>query len=191
MAFSLPSFSCAADAATAKVAKSGDSSELANFKQSLDDGRRLFQDDAGVDAGEAKLGALSPAAQDSGRWHFDLAINLMRVAFANGDANKPKAATRAARRAVAHLDLAETQFKDDPKQLSTIYELRGVISERLLDNTTVAQKYYQIAAKFDPENQSAAEQARRCDSTVQSGDTPATVSTTPATTTPTTTTPSN
>ncbi|MBW8780718.1 MAG: hypothetical protein JF599_02355 [Verrucomicrobia bacterium] len=122
-------------------------------QNSLAEGRRLFEESSD-DAGESTLQSLNRHAMGSGPGQMEIAMNLLRVAFACKESNDEKTAHRVAMRALAHLDVAERKLGSNERALASIYQIRGVISERLLGTTAEAVKNYQAALKHQPENKS-------------------------------------
>lgn len=132
----------------------------AQFQQTLNDGTTFFKGGAADDQAEARLQELSTATPNSAQWHMECAMNLLRVAFACKESNDSATAQRVAERVLIQLEKAEKLFAGDAASLSSVYEVRGVVRERLLGNTNQALECYREAVKQKPDNTSAKRRAQ-------------------------------
>ena len=124
------------------------------FQQVLNEGQSLFKKGDADDQAEAKLQEINTAKPNTAPWHMQCAMNLLRVAFACKESNNQATAQRIAGRVLIELDKAEKLLTGDSDALSSVYEIRGVVRERLLGNTNQALECYREAAKQKPDNAS-------------------------------------
>ena len=129
--------------------------DAGQFQQALNEGGALFKGGAADDQAEAKLQEINTATPNSAQWHIESAMNLLRVAFACKESNDQATAQRVAARVLIQLEKAEKLFAGDAASLSSVYEIRGVVRERLLGNTTQALECYREAVRQKPDNASA------------------------------------
>jgi hypothetical protein len=112
---------------------------------------------------EVLLADLSPTPKNSPDWHFELAMNLIRVAYDARATGDEVAAKKAAQRAVKHFDKAERGYTDQTVRLSAMQELRGVLQEDFLGTSEEAEAYFREAARLNPDSESAKERVMRLD----------------------------
>jgi len=139
----------------AQEANSDATTADAQIQRTLNDSKSLFRDGSSDDQAETKLQAISTATANSGQWHMEAAMNLLRVAFSCKESNDLKTAQRVALRVLVHLALAEKLFAGDSNSLSSVYEIRGVVREQLVGDTNQALQNYQSSVKLNPDNDSA------------------------------------
>lgn len=153
----------------------------AALKRCVTESYQLFHGGLNDDAAEAKLTGLSQAAAASGDWHFYLAFNLIRVAVVAQESNDATVVDHAARRALAHLDLAEPLFPGDTMRLSDLNALRGAVRERYLSDVPSAVTSYAQAVLLNPDNELAVESLKRCKALLPPDPTVSTTNTTTTT----------
>jgi len=117
----------------------------------------LFQQ-GDLDGGEALLLSLNRQAVGSVEWQIESAVLLVRMAFHFNTTGEAFIASKIAKRAMAHLFLADRNFGQalKPGPAANIKELEAVIQERLLGDVDSARDGYAAAAKLAPGSGQAA-----------------------------------
>ena len=146
---------CLTGSIQAQEANSDATTADAQIQKTLNGSKELFKGGTSDDQAEANLQTLNTATVNSGQWHMEAAMNLLRVAFSCKESNDLKTAQRVALRVLVHLALAEKLFAGDSNSLSSVYEIRGVVREQLVGDTNQALQNYQSAVKLNPDNESA------------------------------------
>lgn len=132
-----------------------DTSEAkAAIKTRLAETRALLEQDR-EEAAESRLDRDARSERNSMEWHQGKAADFLRIAFSAKEAGDSPTAQRAARLALVQLDKIERLSSADTATLASISELRGVIRERLLGDTSEAAREYKKALLQKPDSRSA------------------------------------
>jgi hypothetical protein len=115
-----------------------------------------------VDQAESELEALGHGRTTGGSGAvFDLAQNLLGLAYEARGAGELPVAQRTARRALKVVEKAEKASSNDPKRLAQLQLLRATLIEEFLGNTEEAKSAIKDAARLDPKNDDARRQINK------------------------------
>lgn len=130
------------------------------LQSALNEGRRLLSQGAD-DGAEQRLKEIGKKQGDDAATHLELAMNFVRIAFSSRESGDLPTSQKAADKALRHLAKAEKQAQGDDATLASIYQIRGVIYERLAGTTSDAARSYREALRRKPGDETAKARLRQ------------------------------
>ena len=111
----------------------------AQLNQAMDDGYAYLKK-GHLAAAEAKVTSINLLPSKTVEWYLHNAANFLHLAFRAKEQDDAQTAELAAKRAMLHTIRASKLVGDDPAMLVRISDLRAVINERFLSNSTEVSK---------------------------------------------------